>query len=470
MIMAESGSTRKLQVVVGLVLGVFIAVYRVLPTEANETQTEAVRLAVSAAFFSTSLALVCGFLSVGLPFVIGALPILLVLRSGGAIYGSAVDLFYLVVAAVACYRLPRSDLGQKVRIGGRWWLLLFAVWCTAQAALEVPRAGTGAFVLPVRITTFFIVVYIMARRMTRETFRITLCALIAGCGAVLAWTLSTSSLSTLFTLRLGNDLGLNPNLIGEFAVLLVFSVILLLVLQEETSIGGFSFLALLLGATLVFLSGSRVAFIQLGFALLLVLVRFRLIRTVTLLISFAMVLTLAIGPDVVAEGVRQSEQYGRLIDLERGQRSDLSRLAWQLAAGNPAFGVGPDNFVEYSVGRGLSEESGEGTYHHDAIAGTAAEFGFVGLGFFLLWYLSFLGSRAVGRRYSVFVVLLSGVAMVEGVTHGLFLDAFGSLPFLLALLAERFVVRAQTGRGPRVAGSLGASAVVISTRPPPLPT
>ena len=194
------------------------------------------------------------------------------------------------------------------------------------------------------------------------------------------------------------------------------------------------------------------------------------VATATTVVTSATVLTLAIGPDVIAEGVHQSEQFGRLIDLERGQRGDLTRLAWELAAENPAFGVGPDNFVEYSVGRGLTEESGEGTYHHDAIAGTAAEFGFVGLAFFLLWYLSFLGSRAVGHRYSVFVVLLSGVAMVEGVTHGLFLSVFGSLPFLFAVLAERFVVRDQTGREPRVAHSVGARAAVISTTPPPRPT
>src|SRR5437867_3028030 len=132
-LMAEALPTRRLLVTIGLVLGVFAAVYRVLPTDAHEVQSEAVRLAVSALLFPVSIALVCGFMGVGLPFAIGALPILLVLRSGGAVYGTAVDLLYLVLAAVVCYRSPRSDVGQEVRIGGRWWLLLFAVWCTTQA-------------------------------------------------------------------------------------------------------------------------------------------------------------------------------------------------------------------------------------------------------------------------------------------------------------------------------------------------
>jgi len=260
-----------------------------------------------------------------------------------------------------------------------------------------------------------------------------------GCVTVLIWTLSASGASSLLALRLGYDLGLNPNLIGQFAVLLIFSALLLLVLRQETRLDGFSFLVLPFGVLVVFLSGSRVALIQLGLALLVLFANLRMARTLTMVTPVALVVAQVVGPGVFAEGLRQSEQFGRLVDFQRGQRTDLTQFAWELAAENPVFGVGPGNFVEYSLAAGLTEESGEGSYHHDAIAGTAAELGFVGLGLFALWYLSFLSSRAVGRRFGFFVVVLGTVAMAGGVTHGFFLDFFGALPFLFAVLSERFV-------------------------------
>jgi len=438
--MTELISSGRLRVTLGLVLGFFAAVYPVLPTAGHEVQSEAVRLAVSVAFFSVAIALVLGFVSIGLPFAIGVAPILLVLRSGGAIYGAGVDLFYLVVAIVAWYRLPPSQLGQRVRIRGRPWLLLLAVQCTVQVVLAGVRSGTAArLVLPVEVATFYVVVYLLSTRMSQGTFRLALCALMTGCVTVLIWTLSASGASSLLALRLGYDLGLNPNLIGQFAVLLIFSALLLLVLRQETRLDGFSFLVLPFGVLVVFLSGSRVALIQLGLALLVLFANLRMARTLTMVTPVALVVAQVVGPGVFAEGLRQSEQFGRLVDFQRGQRTDLTQFAWELAAENPVFGVGPGNFVEYSLAAGLTEESGEGSYHHDAIAGTAAELGFVGLGLFALWYLSFLSSRAVGRRFGFFVVVLGTVAMAGGVTHGFFLDFFGALPFLFAVLSERFV-------------------------------
>jgi len=433
-------STRSLQITVGLVLGFFLATYFLLPKNLYEVQGESVRWIVSMVFFSVGILMVLHFPLVGLPFVIGVAPILLMLRTGGAVYGNGVELFYLVAAFAAWYKLPRRNCGRKLRIRGRLWLFLFLALCIVLAIFA--GMGRSAMILPVQCASFYVVVYVISTRISLEGFRLTLYALLTGCATMLAWVASSSGFSRVLETRLGDDLGVNSNLIGQFAIYLICSILLLLMLRQDKRIGAFPLLGLLTAATVIILSGSRVALVQLGILFLVTFIRFRVIRLLTLTVSVAVVtIIFAVDRGIMGEAasIMESPVYGHLSSFAFGSREDLNDLAWQLAAESPIFGVGPGNFIRYSQARGLQNESGEGLYQHNAIAGTAAELGFVGLALFLMWFLTFLGSSAAGRSYSLFIVAFSALAMAEGVSHGLFLSFFGSLPFLMAVVVERFV-------------------------------
>src|SRR5205814_1965867 len=151
---------------------------------------------------------------------------------------------------------------------------------------------------------------------------------------------SSISFSSVLETRLGDDLGTNSNLTGQFAVYLVSSILFLLVLQNGKRIGAFHLAALIAGAVAIFLSGSRVALIQLGLVFLVPFTRFRVIRSVSLAASFAMVIMLLAGRNGVVGAVAEivdSPVYAHLSTFDLGSREDLNTLAWQLAADNPVF-------------------------------------------------------------------------------------------------------------------------------------
>src|SRR5262249_19811908 len=133
-------------------------------------------------------------------------------------------------------------------------------------------------------------------------------------------------------------------------------------------------------------------------------------------------------PAAIAGLTKDTQQFQRLTGLQLRSRTDLNDLSWKLALEHPAFGVGPGNYTKYSLAAGLVEDSGEGSYHHNAVLGTAAEFGFIGLGCFLLWFATFLSSRAPGRLVSPIVLTFATLTMAQGLSHGLFLNVFDALP------------------------------------------
>src|SRR5262245_26718522 len=97
---------RRLWFTLSLVLGFFVVTYPLMPLGTIAAQGASVRLPVSVMVFTAGITLAVVFPSIGLPFAVGILPQMLVLRDAGTILGRGVDLFYLVIALIAWYRLP----------------------------------------------------------------------------------------------------------------------------------------------------------------------------------------------------------------------------------------------------------------------------------------------------------------------------------------------------------------------------
>jgi O-antigen ligase len=453
---------------VGLILTFFAAVYPLLPTGADVVQETSVRFAVSVVCFSLGTLLVLRAPVLAIPVLVGLLPILLVLRTGGAIHGRGVDTFYLLVALTTWRRLPSPE-GRKVMIKGRWWIGLFLVQCGIQVLAEALQSGEFDSTLAVQGATFYIVVYVLSLRISRETLHTSLYGLATACSLLLVWLIGVAISSVGFTVRLGDQLGVNPNLAGQLGIYLTYAVFFLLLLGRDRRVTVAPAVLLALGTTGVLLSQGRLAAVQVAVVLLLVVITCKLPRLLMLTAVAAAILVLALMPGVVGrihDDTVSSNQYERLTRLTLGGRDDLNTLAWNLALEHPLFGVGPGQFQTYSLGARLTEETGEGSYHHNAITGTAAEFGFLGLGTFLLWFVAFLRSRPVGSSMSVLVVAFGALAMAQGLTHGLFLDAFGSLPLCFVLAAERFGRRSPVGlrRAAARRGALPGRRVAVHSR------
>jgi len=99
-----------------------------------------------------------------------------------------------------------------------------------------------------------------------------------------------------------------------------------------------------------------------------------------------------------------------------------------------------------------------GLVSHNNIFGTAAEYGLIGLAFYLLWFISFVFSGPPGVRLSVYVAALALISFVFQYTHGMAFSMNTLTPLLLGLHFSRFY---------REAGARPVSAAAPQPQPPP---
>lgn len=199
----------------------------------------------------------------------------------------------------------------------------------------------------------------------------------------------------------------NPNLYGLSAVVLAALVALMGDDRQRLSAG-------LLSAAMVFLSGSRAAFLAWGVLLLLMAQSARWLRAAISLAALAILIMLLVQP----------QWFGRIgTDLTLDHITTLSRLEiWQVALQafleNPLAGIGIHQFHAYYQHH-LPPNALDpyATHAHNLWLQLLAETGILGtLGFGLLWGMVVIWLLRQRAWFTlIFVALVFGLNLIDGV-------------------------------------------------------
>lgn len=426
-------------------LAFFSLMYPFLPETDISIHSSTTRLYLSVSVFGFILILLYLYTQFMVPFVFGITPILHVLRNSGATYGGGVELFYLTSMLIILSNLPRYRGIAQIKVKGLIPISLFLMMGLIHICWSKTRYLEFQYLEFARISTFIMMVYYFSNRIERGLFQRILYSVAVGNTLVLMWILAKTPYSGFLESRLGETVGVNPNMTGMYAFLVTVAFIFIII-QEKAKLRARHLVFLLGPITIIFLSGSKAAIWQFIIFTPLILIKFREHASIKFVYVTALALVLISGIIIflgskdrlggVFEALGESYQFGRVKNLDRSSRLYRDELSWKLANQYPVLGIGMGNYTKFSGIEGIFDTFDQPAYHHNAIAGTAAECGYLGLVLFSLWYLRLLSTRKPGSKWSQYIVTLAACAMVGGITHGSFLHFHGGLLFFIGIAME----------------------------------
>jgi len=429
-----------LGVVVPVVLA-FIIFYPLFPKAGSEQTPFSFRLPLNLAFIVIAGGGLLWKPRLFFPLLIGLTPLFNMLSTSMALYGKGVDVLYAVIVMATWFMLKPAKHTGHVRLSGLIFasaIILELIGWTMYDAKWIELA-----ILPVRMTTFTILLYAIPKRLDAQLARKTLAGIITGTTCYGLWLLAGVNFAEIFTTRLGLSQHFNPGIVGMYMMMNLMAFVAFSRMNNfRIGLLGVAYMGLAL--LVIFLSGSRMTYLMvlLFFAYLLIGTPYRRSIIYAAVVGIVVIIPsmqLLIG-DVVGMGTRaidqisESKQFkrSRLEQVRQNIRFNLNELSWRLASENPVFGVGPYNYSKYSYAEGLRPDKqfgyNQGLVSHNSVAGMAAEYGYVGFTLLLLWNLAFLFSPFGRRRLPLFFVYSMVLVNIYGYLVGLF---FSFLPGLI---------------------------------------
>lgn len=423
----------------------FGAVYIFLPAyDANHEiviHTTSTRLYLSIAVIGPLLFLLYVRTRVMIPIIFGITPIIYSLVNSGAVYGGGVELFYFLSILLILKKLPKQAGIRQIRVRGLMPLLLFFTVALAVRLIKQPADFT--FNTFIQAGTFILVVYFFYKKIDTVLFLRVLYSILLGNVILLLWLVSKLRFPELLRDRMGGLI--NPGIVASYAIIAIIALCFIIIKKRLELTAYHLFFILSMVVILVF-AASRSAIVQLFVLMPLLVIKLKrhmlmnkfIKGTLIIIILFLIVLkTAGDGLETFFVLAKNSHVAGRMQTLLLNNRRTVNEFSWSLANQYPLLGVGMGNYEKYSEREGLiHKSSGRPAYHHNVIAGTAAENGYLGLALFLFWYFCLLSTKRPSGKRCPYILTLSICAMIGGITHGLFLCFQAAIPFMMAILME----------------------------------
>lgn len=393
--------------------------------------------------FSSTLLLLWTKTRLMLPSFFGIATILYALKNFGVIFGAGIDIYYFIGFMIIMVRLPNKRTLKQIQLKGYYPLiLLFIIYLNSMYWSFINYSEINYLDI-IRMATFILITYFIYKKMDAIIFSAILTCVLLGNTLLLGFIIFRSSFYDILTTRLGESIGINPNTAGAYALISLICLLFIIILRKS-KISIFHCILILFLIAIIFLAGSRSVMLMVFILASLVFIKKKVLlaKNQLVFIILGLVLFLCSVPFVIGEHslftfrslIEGSSQYNRMGNILLYDRGSLDELSWSLARQHPLFGVGIGNYIKYSARANmLDPDKITGQYHHNAIAGTAAECGYVGLFLFLLWYWRLLSSSAPGGKWCEYIIALALCGMINGVTHGVFLNFPGSLYFFLGI-------------------------------------
>lgn len=426
-----------------LFLILFLLAFLFVPEDNHSISNPKLQLWFSIIIFSSTLLLLWTQTRLMLPSFFGTATILYALRNFGVIFGAGVDIYYFIGFLIIMVRLPNKRTLKQIQLKGFFpIILLFIVYLTSMYWSFINYSEINYLEI-IRSATFILITYFLYKKIDVILFNAILTCVLLGNTLLLGFIIFRCSFYDILTTRLGESIGINPNTTGAYALISLICLLFIIILRKS-KVGIFHCIFILFLIAIIFLTGSRSTMVMIFVLASLVFIKRKVLlsRNKLAVIVLGLVLFLCTAPFVIGEhslfslrsSIEGSHQYDRMGNLLIDDRASLDELSWSLARQHPLFGVGIGNYTKYSARANIvNVDKTTGQYHHNAIAGTAAECGYVGLFLFLLWYWRLLSSSAPGGKWCEYIIALALCGMISGVTHGIFLNFQGSLWFFLGI-------------------------------------
>lgn len=403
-----------------------------------------VRLSLSIGIIGTLLFLLYRHTRAVVPVIFGITPIIYSLVNSGAVYGSGVEIFYFIAVLLIVKKLPIQEDGNRIKVKG---LIPITLFITATFGVHLVRHACGLKpALFIQMTTFVLVIYLVHKRIDRMLFHKILYSVLIGNSILLLWLVTKLRFPALLHDQMGGLI--NPTVVGGYALTAIIAFALIII-EKNIKMSARHIIFFLALITIVFLTESRSSVVQLFILAPLLLFKIKRYVLTNKFIRFTLplaVIIIALVLPVILSGkldsffdlVKRSHLGGRMETLLVSNRKAINDFSWNLASQYPLWGVGMGSFTWYSGQEDMVTAEGEPLYHHNVIAGTAAENGYTGLLLFLLWYASFLFTRKTPGKFCPYLITFAVCAMIGGITHGMFLCFQSAIPLLLAVKMESF--------------------------------
>lgn len=436
-ILATSQHRLRVSLIVLLISLFFAATYGLLPHIGFTYHQEGLRQVFSIAIFLLCLV---GFMvspSIAFPVFMGILPLLLTLQTVGALYGRGLEILMLCIVVIVLLRMPKQK-ANGIKLLGLLFIVVFLIetflWLIYDSTL---LQNYGVLV---NYLTFVLMIYFVHKVISFPVFIQSLYAIIAGNLIILVWLIVSTPPELLLITRLGQGLALNPNTVALFGFSIVVALTYLASLRRRR-LNVYQGALFLFSCIAIFLSGGRTVWAALA---LFLFVHYLFIKhkRLTAILAVALVMLVFIFPvarvsTILPDQLTSSYQYSRLSINTETARDKLNVFSWHLARENPLFGVGPENYSTYLAQAGVFGPGVE-LNPHNTIAGTASEYGFIGLALFILWMSAFALSHRNNQKYSWHIITITLCVLLNGLGHGLFFQFYYSTYFLMAVLTEKY--------------------------------
>ncbi len=323
--------------------------------------------------------------ALGLSVLVALAPALRGLAPKGVFGYNFLTYAALLVCLVLVVRRPRR-LRPDVRFdrAARYALLAFMAVLLLQAFRT--QFPVRAALTVVNTVLMYAALHVVGPRLQVRELMAVLKAFMAGVLTFSTWVLLFSEAGSEDAIRLGADLGLNPN---SLALLNTMSVIITIVLLLHRKISPIWLAGILPALITLVLSGSRTGSISLGLGLMFALLWS--MRRPAKLVLFASILALTVGylgsRIISLEDSSLLRRYENLVSLDLDRISTTRSMVWSIAGDllwkKPMIGIGLANLPIHTVGIKLDRD--RGLTAHSLYLEVAAELGFTGLVPLLFW-------------------------------------------------------------------------------------